>query len=114
MIFKGMVVFVSTSRSQPCLSWRSIVPETKMPKNTNQTLTMVVLRIGQINAIEYYEKLANVLVITNMPLVFSNDARIIQIDFKNRGKLRETYSAYGGLRMRGLDRNSFWRWPAID
>ena len=75
---------------------------------------MVVLRISQINAIEYYEKLANVLVIINMPLVYSNEARIIQIDFKNRCELRETYSAYGGLRVRDLDRVSLYELPGID
>ena len=109
-----MVQFVMTSWSQPCSAYGPIVPETESPKKTPRTLTMVVLHISQINAIEYYEKLANVLVITNMPLIFSNDARIIQIEIKNRGELRETYIAYGGLIMLGLDPGSLCEWPGID
>ena len=49
-----------------------------------------------------------------MLLVYSNDARITQIEFKNRGNLRETYSAYEGLRMLGLDWDSLCAFPGID
>ena len=75
---------------------------------------MVVLHISQINAIEYYEKLGNALVITNMPLVFSNDARIIQIETKNRGDYRATYSVLGRLKMLGFDPGSLCECPGSD
>ena len=49
-----------------------------------------------------------------MLLFSSNNSRINQIEFKNRGRLRETYSADGGLRMPGLDPVSLCEWPGID
>ena len=74
MISKAMVEFVSTPWIQPCPSCRSILPETKTPKSTNQTLAMVVLHISQINAIDYYEKLANDVRVKNMQLFHYNNA----------------------------------------
>ena len=50
----------------------------------------------------------------NMPLFFSNDARTHQIEFKNSGNLRETYNAYEGLRMPGLDWDSLCALPGSD
>ena len=44
--------------------------------------------------------------ITNIPIVFSNEARTSQIDFKNRVGFRETYSACRGLKMLAFDPGS--------
>ena len=38
-----------------------------------------------------------------MPIVFSNDARISRIDFKNEGSYRDTYSALRSLNKLALD-----------
>ena len=64
---------------------------------------MVVLHISQINAIDYYEKLANDVRVKNMQLFHSMDARIVIFDFKNMADSLTTYSALGGLKTRGLD-----------
>ena len=42
-----------------------------------------------------------------MPLDCSIDARIIQIETKNRGDYRVTYSALGSLKMLGFDSFGF-------
>ena len=52
--------------------------------------------------------------IINMLLVCSIDARIIQIEIKNMGELRETYNAFEDLIMLGLDPVSLCEWPGID
>ena len=114
MISKDMVEFVSTYWSQPWPLLELIFPETKRPKNTNQTLGMVVLHISQINAIGYYEKFANDVRVKNMQLFHSTDARIVWIEIKNRVVSRRTYSAYKGLRMRGFDWDSLCALPGID
>ena len=114
MIFKGMVVFVSTSWIQPCPSCRLILPETKIPKNKSKTLAMAFHDTEHINQIGYYKQFANDVRVKNMQLFHSMDARIVIFDFKNMADSWTTYSALGGLKTRGLDWVSFWRWPAND
>ena len=97
-----MVVFISPSRSQPCPLWGLIVLGVKTPKNADHTLTMVVCSTYHINEIKWCKKFGNVLVIMNMPLDCSIDARIIQIETKNRGDYRATYSVLGSLKMLGF------------
>ena len=61
-----------------------------------------------------YEKLGNAVVITNMSLVFSYGARIIQIETKNRGDYRATYSVLGRLKMLGFDWDGLCECPGSD
>ena len=49
-----------------------------------------------------------------MPIVFSNDARISQIDFKNRGSYRDTYNAFGCMNKLALDSDRLSERPGID
>ena len=71
-----MVEFVSFFGSQPWPLLRLIFPETKSPKNEQNTLAMVICDIGYINEIGYCERLANDVVNQNMQLFFVIDARI--------------------------------------
>ena len=109
-----MVQFVMTSWSKPCSSCVSILPETENPKNERRTLAMVVLHTEHINEIGYYHQFANDMRVINVLLVCSIDARMIQIEFKNRDVLCETYNAFGSLRMHGFDRVSLCECPGID
>ena len=67
-----------------------------------------------INQIDYCQWLANNIRVMNMQLFHSNDARIDQIEFKNRAVLRETYSAFGRLKMLALDPGSLCEWSGSD
>ena len=49
-----------------------------------------------------------------MPIVFSNDARISQIDFKNRGSYRDTYNAFGCLNRLAFDPGRLSEHPGSD
>ena len=49
-----------------------------------------------------------------MQLFHSMDARIMSFDFKNRVGLRETYSAFGRLKMLGFDPGSLSECPGIN
>ena len=75
---------------------------------------MVIFHTEHINEIGYYHQFANDMRVTNMLLVFSNNVRINQIEFKNKGRLRDTYSAFEDLIMLGLDPVSLCEWPGID
>ena len=90
------------------------MPETKIPKTTSQTLAMVFLHTEHINEIKQCKKFGHVLVITNVPLVCSMDARMLQIEIKNRVVLRETYSAFGSLKMLGFGWDGLCECPGSD
>ena len=49
-----------------------------------------------------------------MPMIYSNDARMMNHEFKNQGDYRDTYSAFEGLRTRAFDPGRLCDHPGID
>ena len=49
-----------------------------------------------------------------MPMIYSNDARMMNHEFKNKGDYRDTYSAFKGLRTRAFDPRRLCDHPGID
>ena len=49
-----------------------------------------------------------------MPMIYSNDARMMNHELKNQGDYRDTYSAFEGLRTRAFDPGRLCDHPRID
>ena len=109
-----MVEFVSSSWTWWYHLRRLIFPINKNPKTDSKTLTMAVYNSVHENAIGYYRKLTNMLVIKNVQLFYVISARIMLFEFKKRAISWATYSAIWGLKTLGFDCFSLLRLPGID
>ena len=75
---------------------------------------MVIFHTEHIIEIGYYHQFANDMRVTNMLLVFSNNARTNQIEFKSQGDYRDTYNALWYMRTLALDPGRFSVRPGND
>ena len=92
----------------PCWTQRwpfhgPIFPANENPKLNPKTLAMVKSSTSHENAIKYYRKLANMMVIKNIQLFYAISTRIMLFDFKKRDMSWVTYSAIWGLETLALD-----------
>ena len=63
-------------------------------KTNHKTLDSVLGFTGQINKIEWYRKLGNLMRIMNMPIVYAEDTRNKICEFKRRAVFWDTYRAF--------------------
>ena len=86
MKLKARIQLVLMPRSSWCPVLGLILPVDKNPKTTTKTLIMANTPTSIKTSIKLVRHVTNTSMITNMPLNYANDARMVVIDFEKASK----------------------------